>query len=241
MFYVESDDDRHHSVRVKMCELQLSIIETDEQALSHAIDALRALAPPFDTLWCAASRLRPGVSPRTVHCAAAVTHEHSRELLCGKPPWSPQISTRLQVATFCLFVIAEYPGLADQVLIHALRRVKTMNGKNGSINALHIAQAGRTLLDSAQGDSDRMQTLELMLEVARRPCMAGCYPELEAHYICAKAFNFAASHMRSRNTELAQSCMTLASELADATNCKAVTSDMCCAAAKKFTMTSAEA
>lgn len=70
MFYVESDDDRHHGVRVKMCEVQLGIIETDEQALSHAVDSLQELAPPFHILWCAASRLRPGVSPMTVRTAA---------------------------------------------------------------------------------------------------------------------------------------------------------------------------
>jgi len=138
-------------------------------------------------------------------------------------------------------MIAGYPGLADQVIQDALQQVKTMNERTGSINALHVAQAGRTLLDGAQGDSDKAHTLELMLEVARLPCMAGCYPELEAHYICAKAFNVAASHMRSRNTELAQLSMTLASELADATNCEAVTSDMCRAAAKKFASTFAEA
>lgn len=140
-----------------------------------------------------------------------------------------------------LAMLAGYPRLADRILVAALQQVKAAIPTIDANDPQCIAQAGRALLNSVQDDSGRAQTLELILDVARGTCMKGRYPALEAHYICAKAFNNAASHMRSRNRELAQAFMTLASDLADATDCKAVTSDMCQAAAKKFSAGFAEA
>lgn len=99
---------------------------------------------------------------------------------------------------------------------------------------VHVAQMARALLDSSADDGVRRQTLELILEVARSPSMAGCYPAIEAHYVCAKAYNMAVCHMKSNNRLVAQSGMSLAAELAGATQCKIVTPEKCRTAAQAF-------
>lgn len=71
MFYVETDHDQNCRVRFTMCQLQLSVIEVDTESLENAIDALIQLAPPFNTLWLAATRLRQGVHSTTVDAVIA--------------------------------------------------------------------------------------------------------------------------------------------------------------------------
>lgn len=73
MFYVETDHDQNCRVRFTMCQLQLSVNEVDTESLENAIDALIQLAPAFNTLWLAATRLRQGAHRTTVDAVIAAT------------------------------------------------------------------------------------------------------------------------------------------------------------------------
>eukprot|EP00892_Ulva_mutabilis_P010937 jgi/Ulvmu1/8215/UM041_0024.1 len=133
-----------------------------------------------------------------------------------------------------------YHSIAVHVLRSALQQALERHENTHEDDPEHIAQIGRALFEDMEADGDRIQTLQLILEVTRTQCMASCYPPLEAHYICATAFNSAIYHMKAKNMPMAQLLMSLACDLADATKCRAVTPDMCRAAAHQFSAASAE-
>lgn len=98
--------------------------------------------------------------------------------------------------------------------------------------------AARKLYEMCRCDAERLEALKLISRVVTqsKKVLEGCYPADEAHWICAKAYNASASHMRAREKQLAEAFMSVTAELCKCTNCAAVTVDMCRETAKKFSL-----
>ena len=87
-------------------------------------------------------------------------------------------------------------------------------------------------------DAERLEALKLVSRMVSqgKAVLEGCYPAIEAHWICAKAYNASASHMRARDKYLAEAFMAATVDLCKCTNCAAITVDMCRDTAKKFSV-----
>lgn len=98
--------------------------------------------------------------------------------------------------------------------------------------------AARMMYETCRTDAERLKALKLVSRVVSqsKAVLEGCYPADESHWICAKAYNASASHMRARDKHLAEAFMAVAVELCKCTNCTAVTVDMCWETAKKFSV-----
>lgn len=227
MFYVASDKDQQQVARLALCEVVLTIMEADAESLRRAADALVALSPEPSILWSAARKLHEGM----LHSRGTFSAGNKYSLYTMADP--------LQGLSSGIYAVG-YPTVAHHVLRSAIQQYLARHEKAHPDDSVHIAQMCRALIEGVKADCDRIQTLQLALKVARAPGMTACYPQLEAHYVCATAFNSAVHHLKSGNMPMAQSFMTLASELATSTKCKIITPDMCRTAVRQFSCAVAE-
>jgi hypothetical protein len=101
-----------------------------------------------------------------------------------------------------------------------------------------VSAASNMLYGMCRSDAERLEALKRISRVLSqsRSVLEGRYPADAAHWICAKSYNAATSHMRARDKQRAQSFMMVTADLCKSTECSAITLDMCRETAKKFSL-----
>jgi hypothetical protein len=88
-------------------------------------------------------------------------------------------------------------------------------------------QAGRCLLELAEGVADQLAALREVLQLAKSKYTLGRYPADEAHWIIARAHNLGCLSVKGRSHQDARAFKEAALEISKATNCSIITPDIC--------------